>query len=71
MLANLVNEDDSLCMSQVTSSEKIEELDGLLEAASEKGECDVLVIDKVPPSFDEMAVSKLEAYIKAKLKCRK
>ena len=71
MLANMVNEDDNLVMSQVTKSEKIEELESMLTAAKGKGKCKILVIDKVPPSLDEMAVSKLEAYIKVMLGCDK
>ena len=54
MLANMVNEDDNLVMSQVTKSEKIEELESMLTAAKGKGKCKILVIDKVPPSLDEM-----------------
>ena len=64
-LANVVNEHAVLVRSRVTGSESIEELKPTLVELAKQPDCNVrvIVIDKVPPSLDEHAVSKLEAMI--------
>lgn len=60
-LANVCNEDNNLVASRVTKSERIEEVSSFLEeiGARPNVSARVVVIDKVPPSLDESAVSKL------------
>ena len=67
-LANFCNEDNNLVRSQVTKTESIEGLTSVLEdLALVASELRVVVFDKVPPSLDETAISKLEQIIMNKL----
>lgn len=61
MLANVCNDNNVLLASLVTKSEKIEEIVPMLQeiAARPNVTARVAVIDKVPPSLDEDAISKL------------
>lgn len=66
-LANFVNEDTNLVASRVTKTEAMEELVPVLEKLAPRSKVLVVVIDKVPPSIDETAISKLERLIMDKL----
>jgi hypothetical protein len=65
LVANLVNEASVQMASRRTKSEKIEELIPMFEAVKSRPgmEAVVCIIDKVPPSLDEHAISKLETTI--------
>jgi len=60
-LANFANEDNNLMLSTVTKTENIDELIPVLKALAQRDNVSakVVVIDKVPPSFDESMISKL------------
>jgi hypothetical protein len=69
LLCNFTNEDNVLIASVRTKTERMEELiPTMLAIAAKPGySATIGVIDKVPPSLDESAISKLETLICEKL----